>query len=100
MAGITPILIGNVPGDNLGDGARVGAQKINANFVWVAANIKIKISGYWVDKNTNLDLEAFEVGDTFDGWVSTTRYVVGRVIALPFDVDDATKVSLAIDNQI
>jgi hypothetical protein len=92
MAGITPILIGNVPGDNLGDGARVGAQKINANFVWVAANIKIKISGFWVDKNTNLDLEAFEVGDTFD--------VVGRVIALPFDVDDATKVSLAIDNQI
>jgi hypothetical protein len=59
---------------------------------------KMKIGGYWVDKNGNTNFEALEVGDSFDGWVSATRYVVGRVIGLPFDVNDETKVRLVIDN--
>lgn len=63
---------------------------------------KIKIGAYWVEKGSgNSDTGNFEVGDKFDGWIeSDTRYVVGKVIALPFDVDDETKVSLAADNYL
>ena len=60
--------------------------------------IKQFISPYWVDKGVNTDNTAFEVGDKFEGWASSTRYLVGIVIALPFDVDDDTKTSLIIDN--
>lgn len=56
------------------------------------------ISGYWVDTFGNTDVGAIEVGNEFRGWPSATRYVVGIVIGLPFDVDDDTKTSLAIDN--
>ena len=60
---------------------------------------KIKIGNYWVDKGSNTDTFNLEVGDKFDGWIeSETRYVVGKVIALPFDVDDNTKVYLIVDN--
>ena len=58
---------------------------------------KMKIQGYWVDKNGNNDYTALEVGDEFEGWVDANRYVVGRVIALPFDINDLTKVKIVAD---
>lgn len=62
-------------------------------------NGKVKIGDYWVDKGVNTDDLNFEVGDKFDGWIeSETRYVVGKVLALPFDVDDSAKVYLIVDN--
>lgn len=62
---------------------------------------KIKIGDYWVDKGTNTDNANLEVGDKFDGYIeSNTRYVAGIVTALPFDVDDNTKVSLVINNYL
>lgn len=61
---------------------------------------KTKISEYWVDKGVNTDDYAFQVGDVFEGWPSTTRYVVGKVVDLPFDINDGTKVKLVIDNEI
>lgn len=63
-----------------------------------SSEAKLKISGYWVDPTGKTDLENWEVGDKFEGWPDATRYVVGKVIALPFDVDDPTKVTLLIDN--
>lgn len=68
---------------------------INGNSV---GNHRKKISNYWFDTIGNTDINAIEIGNTFDGWVNNTRYVVGIVIALPFDVDDNTKASLIIDN--
>lgn len=62
--------------------------------------IKQFIDPYWVEKGANIDNTAFEVGDKFEGWESSTRYLVGIVIALPFDVDDSAKVSLIIDNML
>lgn len=61
---------------------------------------KVKINEYWVDKNGNLDTDNFEVGDDFEGWASGERYVVGKVVGLPFDIDDITKCILVIDNNI
>ena len=63
-------------------------------------SLKVKISGYWFDTIGNSDINAIEVGNEFEGWVSATRYVVGKVIALPFDVDDNTKVSLIVNNEL
>lgn len=62
---------------------------------------KIKIGDYWVDKGSNSDKFNMEVGDKYEGWInSDTRYVVGKVISLPFDVDDNTKTINIIDNLI
>lgn len=55
---------------------------------------------YFVDTKGNTNPGAFEVGNKFRGWVDDNRYVVGKVVGLPFDVDDETKVLLAIDNSI
>ena len=61
----------------------------------------IVIDGYNVIKGTGNDSEtAIEVGDFFEGWATATRYVRGKMIASPFDVNDETKVSLVIDNSI
>lgn len=85
-----------------GDDARTWAGKTNANFLYLEGLInlkKVKISTYWVDKNGNTDIQNFEVGDRFEGWLDNdTRYVVGKVIALPFDINDNTKTVLIIDN--
>ena len=58
---------------------------------------KVKIGRLWFDTVGNTDTQAIEVGNTFEGYPTTSRYVVGRVIALPFDVDDNTKVKLIMD---
>jgi hypothetical protein len=78
------------------DGNTDGATK-NAIFDKIET-LKVKISNYWVDKNGNTDKEAFEVGDYFEGYPTSDRYVVGRVIGLPFDIDDNTKVKKHVDN--
>lgn len=61
----------------------------------------VDIDGYAVRKTPLfLTVDAWEVGDTFQGWPSTSRYVVGKVVGLPFDVDDESKTKLVIDNTI
>jgi len=59
---------------------------------------EVKINGLYFDTENNTDVNAIEVGNTFRGWPTSDRYVVGKVLALPFDVDDETKVQLYIDN--
>jgi hypothetical protein len=56
------------------------------------------ISGFYFNTQGNTDVNAIEVGNTFRGWPTADRYVVGKVLALPFDVNDETKVQLYIDN--
>jgi hypothetical protein len=71
---------------------------INKVLISIDYQGKIKIGDYWVDKGVNANPLAFEVGDKIDGWIeSNTRYVTGIVLALPFDVDDSTKVGLVHD---
>lgn len=91
---------GTGPNTLTGDDARTAAEKINSNFAYIMNIIKIKMGGLYVEKypgNTNLG--AYEVGDKVEGWVTSTRYIVGHVVALPFDIDDPTKVKLAIDSE-
>jgi len=66
----------------------------------ISGSGEVKISNYFVDTIGNTNIDAFEIGNTFRGWPTTSRYVVGKVIALPFDIDDNTKVSLVVDNEI
>lgn len=60
----------------------------------------LRIDGYFVDPVGKTNKTEWEVNDKFWGWVDNTRYVTGIVVALSFDVDDNTKVKLAIDNLI
>ncbi|AXP79195.1 hypothetical protein CJ739_95 [Mariniflexile rhizosphaerae] len=59
-----------------------------------------KISGFWFDTKDNVNQNAIEVGNTFNGWDDDT-YVVGKVISLPVvlpdDLYDDTKIKLAIN---
>ena len=59
-----------------------------------------KIDGFDVIAEGKSDLAAFEVGDKFEGW-HLNRYVVGVILSLPVilpdDLDDKTKVGLAIN---
>lgn len=95
---------GTGPNTSTGTNARLAADMINANFAYLLAlqNRKVKIGAYWVEKQSgNTDLLNMEVGDKFEAWLETdTRYVVGKVIALPFDVDDDTKAKLVANNYI
>ena len=97
---------GTGPNTGTGTPAETAADIINNNFDYLKGLIDaitvIKIGSYTVEKASgNTDLINFEVGDEFSGWIETkTRYVVGVVIALPFDVNDKTKVGLAVNNYI
>ena len=61
----------------------------------------VVLSGFKVYSDNKTNLEAFDVGDTFEGW-DNDRYVVGKILALPVtlpdDLDDKTKVGLVINN--
>lgn len=64
-------------------------------------DIETIIEGFYVllaGKNTPLD---WEVNDKFRGWIGN-RYVVGTILSLPVslpsDIDNASKVELAIDS--
>jgi len=63
----------------------------------------IFIDGFAVVAEGKTTLIAWEVGDRFSGWIGD-RYVVGKIISLPVvlpaDIDDDTKVKLAIDGTI
>lgn len=73
----------------------------NASDFKLIASGSMVISGYSVVKGSgNEDESAIEVNDYFEGWASTTRYVRGKMIASPFDIDDETKCKLVIDNTI
>ena len=53
----------------------------------------------WFDTIGNTDVNAIEDGNTFEGFPTSGRYVVGEVLdATDFDVDDSTKAKLYIDN--
>lgn len=79
---------------------------LNSNWVGIAGlnvanNLETVIEGFYVlsaGKTTPLD---WEVGDKFRGWIGS-RYVVGEIltlpVSLPSDIDDASKVDLAIDS--
>jgi len=103
---IQNIDLGVSPNSETGDDARTWAGKTNANFAYLEGLIlaykKIQIGLYFVEKASgNIDLLALEVGDKFEAWLDTdTRYVVGKVIALPFDINDSTKVQLAVNAYI
>lgn len=88
---------------------KVAETEAHANFAegdrvevfFISATHYVDIGGYSVRKVSGYtSLTDWEVGDTFSGWASSDRYVVGKVVGLPFDVDDSTKVKLAIDNTI
>lgn len=78
----------------------------NANWKGIAGSdtsndIETIIEGFYVllaGKQTPLD---WEVNDKFRGWIGS-RYVVGRILSLPVslpsDIDNASKVELAIDS--
>lgn len=68
------------------------------NKVDVAAFPYVIIDGYLVKRSGKTDLTQWEVGDQFLGFGD--RAVAGKVIALPFDIDDDTKVSLALNTSI
>jgi len=97
---------GTGPNTGSGTNARDAADIINNNFTYLEDLIQnkslVKIGEYTVEKGSgNLDLTGFEPGDTFTAWLSNnTRYVVGVVKAVPFDLDDKTKVGLAINRYL
>lgn len=69
------------------------------NSMVILDTLEVKIGDYWFDTSGNVNKNSIEVGNTFRGW-NGVNYVVGRVVGLPFDINDSTKVSLAINNEI
>lgn len=61
------------------------------------------IEGFYVLSTGKTTLLDWEVGDKFRGWIGD-RYVVGEILSLPVslpsDIDDVSKVKLAIDSDI
>jgi hypothetical protein len=80
-------------------------QKINAitNLGLYSAAIipNVRIQGAIVETAGKTDLTAFEVNDKFS-YHTNERYVVGKIISLPInvnaDLDTASKIKLVIDN--
>lgn len=80
---------------------------LNSNWVGIAGNnsaneLETVIEGFYVlsaGKTTILD---WELGDKFRGWIDN-RYVVGSILSLPVslpeDIDNSSKVFLAIDSE-
>lgn len=79
---------------------------LNSNWTGIAGNnisngLETVIDGFYVllaGKTTPLD---FEVNDKFRGWIGN-RYLVGTILSLPVslpsDIDNPSKVELAIDS--
>lgn len=79
---------------------------LNSNWVGISGSnvsngLETVIEGFYVllaGKTTPLD---FEVGDKFRGWIGN-RYLVGTILSLPVslpsDIDNPTKVQLAVDS--
>jgi len=78
----------------------------NANWKGIAGlneanGLETIIEGFYVLSSGKTTLLDWEVGDKFRGWIAD-RYVVGEILSLPVslpsDIDDDTKVYLAIDS--
>ena len=65
----------------------------------LSAYLVLKIDGYEVEKGAgNTDYDTIEVGDFWAGWLTTTRYVRGKVNALPYAT--AGNTDFVIDNEL
>lgn len=67
----------------------------------VTSDFETEIEGFLTLSAGKTTLNAWEIGDKFRGWIGT-RYVVGSIVSLPVslpsDIDDSSKVNLAIDS--
>ena len=55
----------------------------------------VEIDGYWVDKRTNLNKSAIQVGDKIEGeYGSSTRHIVANVLALPYTIESNLQIIL------
>lgn len=64
----------------------------------LSAYTVLKIDGYTVEKGSgNTDFANIEVGDFVEKWVSTTRFIKGRVTALPYTTEG--NIAYVIDNE-
>lgn len=67
------------------------------------ASTYVNISGFEVIRAGKTNLNDFELNDRFRGWIGD-RLVEGKITALPVslpdDINDETKVKLAIDTSI
>ena len=75
----------------------------DANMVKDVVNENDKtIDGFWCYTATG-GRTSFIVGDKFSGWIGD-RFVAGKVISIPVtfpsDLDDETKIKLAIDSEL
>lgn len=78
----------------------------NSNWVGIAGEnvalgFEVSIDGFLALANGKTNLDAWEVGDKFRGWIGS-RYVVGSIVSLPVslpsDIDNISKVKLAVDS--
>lgn len=67
----------------------------------VALGFEVAIDGFLALATGKTTLLAWEIGDKFRGWIGT-RYLVGSILSLPVslpaDIDNASKVLLAVDS--
>lgn len=67
----------------------------------VALGFEVAIDGFLALAAGKTTLLSWEVGDKFRGWIGT-RYLVGSILSLPVslpaDIDNASKVLLAVDS--
>lgn len=78
----------------------------NSNWVGIAgsnvtSDFETEIEGFLALSAGKTTLNAWEIGDKFRGWIGD-RYVVGSIVSLPVslpsDIDNTSKVKLAIDS--
>lgn len=79
-------------------------QKLNS-YANLGIISHVNIQGAKVETTGKTDLTTFEVDDKFSFWLDNdTRYVVGKIVSLPIDlandIDDKTKIKLAVDNLV
>lgn len=67
----------------------------------VASEFEVSIDGFLAFSSGKTTLDSWEVGDKFRGWIGS-RYLVGEILSLPVslpsDIDNTSKVKLAIDS--
>lgn len=80
-------------------GGYTGTAQDLYDLITNTSSLETIINGYYVLTEGKTDLENWQVGDKFRGW-NGDEYVVGKVVGLPFDINDRTKVKLAINNMI
>lgn len=80
----------------IGNGANLVTEddflQVEEQRAWIDGYDVRKVIGYST-------LNAWEVGDRFHGWNGDT-FLAGKVVGLPFDVNDTTKVKLAVNQDI